>query len=139
MEGPDLLLDTHIAVWLATDPERIPAAILNALKTAHRKLVSHVTALEIQLKNRKSPTVFRFSLQNLEQFMKEFSCTELPLAYSDIAMLGKMEFLHRDPFDRLLMSQARARSLPLVTLDKDILRTFRRYKAFPVLGLGRST
>jgi PIN domain nuclease of toxin-antitoxin system len=62
--------------------------------------------------------------------MKEFSCTWLPIAYPDIAMLDRMQFLHSDPFDRLLMAQAASRDVHLATLDRDILRTFERYNSF---------
>lgn len=134
-ETGDLLLDTHIVIWIATNPKRIPAALRKAIEEADRRLVSDVTALEIQIKNLKNPTAFPFCLADLELSMREVCCSSLPLAYSDIKMLAEMEFLHSDPFDRLLMAQARARTLCLATLDEDILRTFERYRAFPVFSV----
>ena len=134
MRTRDLLLDTHIIIWMATAPSRIPAKLLAAIEEVDRRYVSHVTAFEIQLKNLKSPGAFPFSLRHLENAMKEFSCTELPITSQDINSLGEIEFLHSDPFDRLLMAQARNRELFLATLDKDILRTFERHKAFRVFA-----
>lgn len=128
----DLLLDTHIVIWMAISPRQIPVRLLHAIEQAERRLVSHVTALEIQLKNLKNPAAFPFSLRHLEASMKEFSCTELPLSYSDTAALSQMEFLHSDPFDRLLMAQSRARNLCLATTDKAIHRTFERHRGFPL-------
>ena len=133
MTSRDLLLDTHIVIWMATDPDRIPLQLLEWIEEADTRFVSHVTALEIQLKNIKSPDAFPFSLLQLEQTMKEYTCTELPITYQDINSLGQMRFLHSDPFDRLLMAQARNRKIKLVTLDKDILRTFQRSRQFSVL------
>jgi PIN domain nuclease of toxin-antitoxin system len=133
MSSRGLLLDTHIVIWMATDPDRISLQLLDWIEEADTRFVSHVTALEIHLKNMKSPDAFPFSLLHLEQTMKEYTCTELPITYQDINVLGQMRFLHSDPFDRLLMAQARNRKIKLVTLDKDILRTFQRSKQFSVL------
>lgn len=130
--GHPLLLDTHVVIWMATAPERLPAALLNAIETTGTRLVSHATAWEIQIKHEKHGPRFDFSLDQLEQTMKAFSCTELPIDYRDIRELDHMRCFHSDPFDRLLMSQARRRSLYLATLDENILRAFETDKAFSV-------
>jgi PIN domain nuclease of toxin-antitoxin system len=129
-----LLLDTHIVVWMATAPHKIPKRLLAAIEIAPTRFVSHVTAIEIQFKYSKNAEVFPFSLDHLEQTMKEFSCTELPLSFGDIKTVGQMTTLHRDPFDRLLMAQASNRNIHLATLDRDILRCSRKYKGFKVLA-----
>lgn len=56
--------------------------------------------------------------------MKSFSCTELPIEYEDIRGLDRLRSLHRDPFDRLLISQASRRRVTLATLDQKIVHTF---------------
>jgi PIN domain nuclease of toxin-antitoxin system len=129
----ELLLDTHIVIWLASDLQRIPLAWLALIEMARRRYVSHATALEIQIKYLKNPDLFGFSLDSYERAVEELSLDQLPIAYADIKAFGSMTFLHRDPFDRLLMAQASRRNLCLVTQDKDIRRTADRYKAFRVL------
>jgi PIN domain nuclease of toxin-antitoxin system len=128
----DLLLDTHILIWMAAEPRKIPKRLLGAIETATRRYVSHATALEIQRKHLKKPELFPFSLPHLDAAMKEFSCTELPITYGDIRTIGQMQSLHQDPFDRLLMAQAASRKLYLATLDEDILRCFQKGKAFSI-------
>jgi PIN domain nuclease of toxin-antitoxin system len=130
MPGYSLLLDTHIVIWMATEPERLPASLLRAIEGVETRLVSHVSAWEIQIKHEKHGVQFNFSLDQLEQTMKAFSCTELPIEYKDIRGLDRMRFFHPDPFDRLLMSQAARRSVYLATLDQDIIKTFEIEKAF---------
>jgi PIN domain nuclease of toxin-antitoxin system len=125
-----LLLDTHVVIWMATDPERLPGSLLRAVETARTRFVSHASAWEIQIKHEKYGARFNFSLDQLEQAMKAFSCTELPIEYKDIRNLNQMRFLHPDPFDRLLMSQASLRPLHLATLDQNIIATFENDKAF---------
>lgn len=130
----DLLLDTHIVIWMATAPKRIPKRLLAAIESANTRLVSHATALEIQLKHLKNGKVFPFGLDHLERVMKEFSCTELPITYNDIRAIGHMKPLHQDLFDRLLMAQASNRNVYLATLDQDILGFFHKSKAFYVFA-----
>jgi PIN domain nuclease of toxin-antitoxin system len=132
MSRLSLLLDTHVVIWMATDPGRLPASLRAAIETAETRFVSHVSAWEIQIKHEKHGVRFNFSLDDLEQTMKAFSCTELPLQYSDIRRLDRMRFLHPDPFDRLLMSQASSRSVHLATLDQNIIQTFEADKAFRI-------
>jgi PIN domain nuclease of toxin-antitoxin system len=130
----DLLLDTHIVIWMAGAPKRIPKRLLAAIESAGKRFVSHATALEIQLKHLKNEKLFPFSLNHLERVMKEFSCTELPITYNDIRAIGDMKPLHQDPFDRVLMAQASNRNVYLATLDQDILRYFHKDKAFHIFA-----
>ncbi len=60
----NLLLDTHILVWMATDPERIPPKLLAAIADAEIRYVSIVTAMEIQLKNMRHPDTFSFQCRS---------------------------------------------------------------------------
>lgn len=129
----DLLLDTHIVMWMAVEPKRIPTRWRTSIEAAERCFVSHVTAFEIQLKALKSSPHFGFSLHHLEQTMKAFSLKELPIGYDDIKKMDEMTFMHRDPFDRLLMAQSANRSRLFVTTDKDILLTAKQFKQFQVL------
>ena len=125
-----LLLDTPVVIWMATDPGRLPRALIEAIETVKTRLVSHVTAWEIQIKHEKHGVRFNFSLAQLEQTMKAFSCTELPIDYNDIRQLDHLRGAHTDPFDRLLMSQAARRPVYLATLDSNIIATFEREKSF---------
>ena len=128
----ELLLDTHVVIWMATTSDRLPDSLLTAIARAETRFVSHVSAWEIQIKHEKHGAGFNFSLDQLEQTMKAFSCKELPVEYRDIRGLDQMRFLHPDPFDRLLMAQAARRSVYLATLDQNIVRTFEMNKAFRI-------
>lgn len=128
--GYSLLLDTHVVIWMATSPERLPRSLLKAIEAVRTRFVSHASAWEIQIKHERHGPRFDFSLEQLEQAMKAFSCTELAIAYEDIRALNRMRFFHPDPFDRLLMSQAALRSVYLATLDQKIVSTFEMDKAF---------
>lgn len=115
---------------MATKPSRLPRALLRAIERVKTRLISHVTAWEIQIKRDKHGPRFDFSLPQLEQTMRAFSCVELPIEYPDIRQVDQMRFFHPDPFDRLLMAQAARRRTYLATLDDDIINTFEQEKAF---------
>jgi len=132
MKAAALLLDTHVLIWMATDPDRLPSALVRAIETVKTRFVSSVSAWEIQVKHEKHGSRFNFSLNELERAMKAFACTELPVEYRDIRRLDQMRFFHPDPFDRLLMSQATLRPVYLATLDQNIVKTFEIDKAFRI-------
>jgi PIN domain nuclease of toxin-antitoxin system len=133
MFAHDLLLDTHVVVWLATDLDRVPTRLRTIISDAERRFVNHVTAFEIAIKHAKNPKALPFALIHLEQAMVELACLELPISYGDIQTLSSMQFLRLDPFDRLLMAQAVNRNAYIVTLDEKIIQTAERYKAVQVL------
>lgn len=134
MSGYSLLLDTHVVIWMATAPERLPSTLLKGIETVETRFVSHASAWEIQIKREKHGPRFNFSLDQLELTMKAFSCTELPIDYQDIRGLNQLRFFHTDPFDRLLISQATRRAVYLATLDQNIIRTFEMDRAFYVFS-----
>ena len=96
--------------------------------------MSHVTAWEIQIKHQKHPRRFPFSLDDLERAMRAFACAELQLEYDDIRVLDGMRLDIPDPFDRMLISQAAKRSIPLATLDRTIIAAQRAIKTFETLS-----
>ena len=130
ISGYSLLLDTHVVIWMATAPKRLPVALLKAIETVEVRFVSHVTAWEIQVKQEKYGSRFGFSLERLERTMKAFSCTEMGIDYRDIAGLSDVRSVHRDPFDRLLISQAVRRQVYLASLDANILQSFELSRDF---------
>lgn len=132
MPKHSLLLDTHVVIWMATEPGRLPPSLLTAIETVETRYVSHASAWEIQIKHEKHGPRFNFSLHQLDQTMRAFSCTELAIEYKDIRHLNHMRFFHTDPFDRLLMSQAALRSVYLATLDQNIVKTFESENTFHI-------
>jgi PIN domain nuclease of toxin-antitoxin system len=130
----NLLLDTHVVIWMASSPRKIPTRMLAAIEKADHRFVSDVTAFEIQLKHQKNREEFPFSLSHLELTMKEFACTGLPITYNDIRTIGQIQALHSDPFDRLLMAQAANRNVYLATVDEQIIQSFTKYAVFSVFS-----
>ena len=117
----NVLLDTHIIIWLATEHLQVPSAIRETVKKAEKRYVSVVSNAEVAFKHRKNPTGFSFTLENLKRSVEALRCIETPLLGSHIAELPRIPLRHKDPFDHLLMAQAISERCRFVTLDEKIL------------------
>lgn len=115
------LLDTHVVLWLATDPERVPASIRAAITAADEVFVSAASSYEIAQKSRlgRLPHGGRV-LMRWSSLLSALIASELPLTGAHMRTAGELTWEHRDPFDRMLVSQAQIEGLILVTADERI-------------------
>ena len=112
-----LLLDTHTLLWwLLGDSALSPAAQAAVAGTANEILVSAVSAWEISIKFKlgKLPTAARL-MADLEGAITRQGFGEVPITIRHAERAGSLPMLHKDPFDRMLIAQALAFSLTLVS------------------------
>jgi len=123
--GIRLLLDTHALIWWWTDDGRLPqparAAIADA---ANMIVVSAVSAWEIADKHRvgKWPEVTPI-IAGFQTIVLRSRFVLLPITAAHALVAGALDGPHRDPFDRMLIAQARQEQAPIVSADK----VFRSY------------
>ena len=116
-----LLLDTHALIWAVDAPERLGEAARAALIAEGAEVyASHVSLWEMAIKRRigKLNLLDRSAIDWFETFVPRSRMLQLPIAAGH---LGAVEFLpatHNDPFDRLLVAQARHEGLVMVTRDE---------------------
>ena len=110
------LLDTCTVLWAARQPERLSARVRDLLLDGREDLVvSVVSAWEIAWKPQLGiPDVTRW----FRQAARHLQARILPVRLEHIAALEKLSPRHRDPFDRLLIAQAVAGQLAIVTCDE---------------------
>ena len=115
----NLLLDTHVFLWGLGEPERLTREARAAIADPGALvLVSAASAWEISIKR----ALGRINLRD-EDFangMRESGFTELPVTAEHGLAAGALPPHHRDPFDRMLIAQARCEKLTLVTQDREI-------------------
>lgn len=116
----NVLLDTHILLWwLADDPrlsERARQIIADAGNVVY---TSSATAWEIAVKQ----ALGKLRAEgNLEQEVREQGFEMLPITFAHAEELMGLPAIHRDPFDRMLVAQARVENLQLLTSDPQIFR-----------------
>jgi len=110
-----LLLDTHVYVWWHAGGARLGRATRQAITGADGAYVSIVSAWEATIK--ASLERLRFP-ESFETSIDESGFRQLPLAIRHVERLLELPQHHRDPFDRMLICQAMAEGLTLVTGDR---------------------
>jgi len=117
----NLLLDTHALLWCLSSPDRLHRDTRKKVEApAQIVFVSAVSAWEIEVKRAlgklKAPA-------DLQDQLDANRFTELPLHWRHVGALRSLPDHHRDPFDRMLIAQALADGLVIVTSD-DRIRTY---------------
>lgn len=117
-----LLLDTHIFIWWANEPERLSQAVLSALKDeSNTLLLSVASAWEMQVKLQLSKLKLNLQLQELIQSQQEANGLQLlTIELKHILALSILPSHHKDPFDRLLIAQAIVEDTTLVSADSKL-------------------
>ena len=116
------LLDTHVLLWLAGDAAQVPDDVRSTLADAPTRVVSSASAMEVALKTRLGKLTGGHSVvAGWERILSSFLATELPLSGAHMLHAGGMDWDHRDPFDRMLVSQAVLEGLVLVTRDQRLV------------------
>ena len=124
-----LLLDTHVVLWELEGSRRVSAAAQEAIEQATELLFSAVSFAEIGVK----AAIGKLSVpQDLREHVLGSGVRVLRLDADHGLAVADLPMLHRDPFDRLLIAQARSEQLTIVTAD-------RRIAAYdvPVVDAGR--
>ena len=114
-----LLLDTHALLWWLLDSPDLGAKAKAAISRAdQRVLVSAASAWEIATKWRlgKLPDADDI-VQNLPHYLRKERFETLPISVGHALAAGQLPGPHRDPFDRMLMAQARVEGAAVATTD----------------------
>ena len=121
----NLLLDTHAFLWFVAGDERLSAGARRAMEGKDAELfLSAVSIWEMAIKSSLGRLTLPAPLPEYIAEKLEHGFRVLPIDWMHAAAVEKMPFHHRDPFDRLLVAQAMAESLPLVSGDPE----FHAYK-----------
>ena len=115
-----LLLDTHVVLWALAEPAKLTRPARTALEEAENEVfVSVVSGWEIAIKRALGKLE---APDDLEAAIRMQGFEPLLVTFHHAAQAGSLPPHHRDPFDRLLIAQAQAEGLVLVTRDPDIPR-----------------
>ncbi|SMQ58523.1 PIN domain nuclease, a component of toxin-antitoxin system (PIN domain) [Devosia lucknowensis] len=118
-----VLLDTHILLWAAAEPERLPSAARVLLDAPETEPVFSAASLwEVAIKHGLGRDDFRADPRLLRRGLVDNGYDELPITSEHaVAILG-LPLIHRDPFDRMLIAQATVVGIELITVDETVAR-----------------
>ena len=120
------LLDTHVLLWLLTDPDQLGKKAREVIENSENQLLwSAASFWEITVKiSLGKLTLEPDWVTTLELEKKRLRIRDLPILWQHCQAQLKLPWHHRDPFDRLLICQALSEQATLITRDQSI----RRYK-----------
>ncbi len=110
-----LLLDTQIFIWAVMDSHRLGPSARKMLNEAEQVYVSAVSIWEIAIKARLGK--INADTQEMLRAISDSGFAELAVSAHHAAGVERLELHHQDPFDRLLVAQAMAEPLRLLTAD----------------------
>ena len=123
------LLDTHAFLWFFSGSGHLSEKAKSEIENPdHQIFISIASIWEIGIKMSLGKLQLDFKLNELKREIFKNKIEILPLDFEHIITLSDLEFMHKDPFDRILISQAKEERLTIISRDK----YFRLYKKIKV-------
>lgn len=113
-----LLLDTHALIWFITDDANLPGRVRRSISDVNNRcFVSIVSLWEIAVKKSLGKLQLDMTIGQLSKVIARSGIGILQISPTHISWLSMLEFHHRDPFDRLIISQAIVEGHKIVSKD----------------------
>ncbi len=115
----DVLVDTHALIWMSSQPHRLSPRTRALLEDETNAVsASMLSFWEIAIKISLGKLDLGVDwMGELQGFMRENAVSSIPLRPEHCTTLASLPFLHRDPFDRMLIAQALSEKLILISRD----------------------
>ena len=113
-----LLLDTHVLLWWLCDDENLGSHATQLIADARNEIfISAATTWEIAIKKNKG---LLEAPDDMDRIVEDEGFSKLPISLFHSEKAGSLPEIHRDPFDRMLVAQAQAEGLEIMTADPEI-------------------
>lgn len=115
------LIDTHLLLWAAGDPDRLPSRARAVLDDVTNEILFSAASIwEIAIKASLSRTDFLVEAGPFAAALLTHGYLELPVSSVHAARVQSLPPHHRDPFDRILIAQADIQQVTLLTHDEQL-------------------
>lgn len=126
-----LLPDTHMLIWLADDSPDLPRTAADLLRSEENDVYFSVASIwEISIKFALRRPHFVVDPRTLRRGLLGIGFNELQITSEHVIAVSQLPNIHRDPFDRLLVAQAKVEGLTLMTTDKKVAQYGPHVKRF---------
>ena len=117
------LLDTHLLIWSAVKPEKLPRKSRDIIEDAASDIAfSAVSIWEAAIKASLSKPSFQIDVRRVRQGLLDNAIPELDVTSDHGMAVQNLPHIHGDPFDRLLIAQAVVEGMTLLTSDRVLSR-----------------
>ncbi|MCL1863278.1 MAG: type II toxin-antitoxin system VapC family toxin [Defluviitaleaceae bacterium] len=115
------LLDTHALIWYFEDSADLPIKIARIIDNPTcQKFICVASLWEIAIKSNIGKLDMRFSFDELLDTIESSELSVIPIENDYLKGLSKLPFIHKDPFDRLIITTALSEGLTVMTVDENI-------------------
>ena len=118
-----ILLDTHILMWTFSGDTRLGQKALDMINKNRDELLFSAAAIwEISVKHAHDPQAFSLTAEKMIQLCEDNGIRQLPVCFRHIPALDSLRRfenapVHKDPFDRIMIAQAKSDNLLFMTHD----------------------
>jgi PIN domain nuclease of toxin-antitoxin system len=117
----NVLVDTHAAIWFVTDDERLPEFSQKIIQDYQNTcFLSIATLWEMGIKHSLGKLKLKTELEKIFEIFSESGFLFLPITPEHILTNVSLPFHHRDPFDRLIIAQAKREGYSLLSKDSEL-------------------
>ena len=114
-----LLLDTHILLWAAGEPEQLSSKAKALIEDPENQLYFSAASLwEISIKNKLGRADFKVDLAVLRRNLLDNGFEEIAINSAHTIGVDALPNIHKDPFDRMLVAQTAVEGITLISADK---------------------
>lgn len=113
-----MLLDTHLLLWVAGEPDRLSTKARKLIDNPDNELLFSAASLwEVAIKRGLGRDDFKVDARLLRRGLLDNGYSELPIVSDHVVATESLPPIHKDPFDRVLVAQATVEGITLLTID----------------------
>jgi PIN domain nuclease of toxin-antitoxin system len=117
-----LLLDTHILLWAAGEPQKLPVKIRQLIEDEENTLFFSAASIwEIVMKNGLGRSDFQIEPRMFRSALMDNGYLELPITSEHVLFVHDLPPLHKDPVDRILVAQSSIEGMAVLTVDQAVI------------------
>ncbi|MCL2873447.1 MAG: type II toxin-antitoxin system VapC family toxin [Defluviitaleaceae bacterium] len=118
-----IILDTHVAIWFFEGDKRLSKSAIDAICDLDNMIyVSIASVWEVSIKLSTGKLKFDGGIENFIETIYKNEFELLGISPRHTKTIAELPFIHRDPFDRMLVAQAIAEDMAILTVDENIAR-----------------
>lgn len=116
----NVLIDTHVFIWLDTQPEKLSQKALEICQNTDNKLYLSIASVwEMQIKVQLGKLDLKVPLAEMVNVQRQENDLQLlNIALDHVYQLQKLPFHHNDPFDRIIIAQSFLENVPIISIDR---------------------
>lgn len=115
------LLDTHALIWFLTGDKNLSKKSKEIIENQDNSIfISVSTIWEIAIKISLNKFKFQKGFKNFLDLIDNNGFEIIPISFEHALAVSSLEFIHRDPFDRLIVAQALTENMDIITKDEYI-------------------